>query len=708
MSDELSKFLISALGFEASNEFPGLERAEKAFLGNYFLQRRPIQEKSIRDIYKGNDVLMISATASGKTEAALIPIAAKLIANPNQIALYIAPTRALINDIFKRISAPMHELGLDIRIRHGDIALPTNTTLIRVLLTTPESLDILLSKNHRILNRVNYVILDEIHQLYGNTRGDQLLFLLQRLEKNNGLLFQKIALSATIGDPEEVSKWLCPSRDPAHIIFTEERKDIIGEFHWVSDITELRDIIGNSKCKKILCFENSRRGCDDAFLILKDIDPYQSYIHYSTLTKEQREFVERGFKTSQMAICVATSTLELGIDIGSIEKVIMIGIPYSLNSFLQRIGRGGRREEKTEVTFLPKNSIDLLRCFALLRLGEKGCIESAIPGKPYSVFIQQIFSILAGKKKLLIHSEEIVELFGNLTWLAKDKIFEILGKLVDEYLLHRESMNLYGVGSKLEELIEDNAIYTNIIGSESGISIFHDGRLLTKLPLRTNQIKHGNVVLYSGRYWQIVSISDESLGVRSVKPVSDPIRPSWGSRGLFKTSLMLAQGIRDTLINKPSFEGHFVDERCKTILNSLYEKASQIQNTDENVWLEKIDGNYIYYTFAGTLVNKILELFFNKNDHLCQAMPNADGIALLSSNRLNFELLPKNRDEIISFVNSQWQLLSRQTDVGPFFNYLPSVLKKEEILSRVINPSSIDNISQFSDASVLNVNLNIF
>jgi hypothetical protein len=232
--------------------------------------------------------------------------------------------------------------------------------------------------------------------------------------------------------------------------------------------------------------------------------------------------------------------------------------------------------------------------------------------------------------------------------------------------------------------------------------------LLTKLPLRTNQIKHGNVVLYSGRYWQIVSISDESLGVRSVKPVSDPIRPSWGSRGLFKTSLMLAQGIRDTLINKPSFEGHFVDERCKTILNSLYEKASQIQNTDENVWLEKIDGNYIYYTFAGTLVNKILELFFNKNDHLCQAMPNADGIALLSSNRLNFELLPKNRDEIISFVNSQWQLLSRQTDVGPFFNYLPSVLKKEEILSRVINPSSIDNISQFSDASVLNVNLNIF
>jgi len=708
MNDELSEYLTSELGFKPKNHLPGLDRAVSAFLGKHLLQKKPIQDLAINAIYAGNDVLLISATASGKTEAAFIPISAQLVVNPDSLALYIAPTRALLNDMFKRLQAPMHELGLDIKIRHGDISLPSNTSSVRVLLTTPESLDILLSKHHKILERINYVILDEIHQLYGNPRGDQLMFLLQRLEKTTIKPIQRIGLSATIGNPEEISKWLCPQREAALVIRSDEKKEIVGDFHLLSDLTQLRNIISESKCKKILCFENSRRSCDDTFLILKEIEPYQSYIHYSTLTKEQREYVERGFKTSQMAICVATSTLELGIDIGSIEKVIMIEPPFSVNSFMQRIGRGGRRGSNTQVTFLPKNKIDLLSSFTMLRLGEKGCVESADAGKPYSVLIQQVFSILAGKRKLLIHSEELIEIFGKLTWLVRDELFEILGKLVDESLLRRESMNLYGVGPKLERLIEDKAIYTNIIGSETGIPIFHDGRLLTKLPLRPNQIKHGNVVLYAGRYWQIISISDEGLGVHLAKPVNDPIRPVWGSKGLFNTSLMLAQGIREVLVNQPGFEHHIVDEQCKTLLNRIYERASQIPNSDNALWFENKDSKYIYFTFAGSVGNQIIQLIFEKNGISCRAMPKAEGIAIISTEPLSFSLIPHDPKEIVSYINSQWRHLSNQAIVGPFFDFLPSSLKQKEVISRITNLTLINSISRYSNSPIRKVNLNLF
>ena len=180
MNDELSDYLISELGLKPKNHQPGLERAVSAFLGKHLLQKKPIQDQAIDIVYAGKDVLIISATASGKTEAAFIPICAQLIINHDQVALYLAPTRALLNDMFKRLQAPMHALGLDLRIRHGDISLPSNTSSVRVLLTTPESLDILLTKHHQILSKINYVILDEIHQLYGSPRGDQLMFFLRR------------------------------------------------------------------------------------------------------------------------------------------------------------------------------------------------------------------------------------------------------------------------------------------------------------------------------------------------------------------------------------------------------------------------------------------------------------------------------------------------------------------------------------------------
>jgi ATP-dependent Lhr-like helicase len=123
MTDDLSNYLISELGFEANNRSPGLDQALNAFLGGHMLQKRNIQEQSIDPIYKGTDCILISATASGKTEAAMIPIAAQLLNHPDQIALYLAPTRALLNDLHKRLVSPLNQLGIGAKVKHGDTGL---------------------------------------------------------------------------------------------------------------------------------------------------------------------------------------------------------------------------------------------------------------------------------------------------------------------------------------------------------------------------------------------------------------------------------------------------------------------------------------------------------------------------------------------------------------------------------------------------------
>ena len=707
MNDELTEYLSSKLGLQPKTTIPGMDRAIDAFLGKHFNQKRPIQAQAVDVIYAGKDVLMISATASGKTEAAIIPVSAKLLAHPDHVALYVAPTRALLNDLNNRLLAPMHQLGLDIRVKHGDVSLPGNKSSIRILLTTPESLDILLYKYEALLRKVNYVILDEIHQLYGNPRGDQLIFILQRLEKFTGRLVQRIALSATIGNPEDVSRWLCPKRDSAQIIISQEKKEIVAEFRWLSQLNQLREFIVKSKSKKVLCFENSRKSCDDLFLVLKDLDPYRTFIHYSTLTKEQRQYVESGFKSSPLAICVATSTLELGIDIGSIEKVIIAEPSLSVNSFMQRIGRGGRRAADTQVMLLSKNKMELLRNLALLQLSEAGRLESQSASKPFSVLIQQIFSILAGSRKLLIHSNLLFELFEDLEWLEKDSLKEILEKLVEESFLRRESLLLFGVGPKLEQLIEDKAIFSNISGSDSGIPIFHEGRLLANIPIRQYQAKHGNVILFAGRYWRITGISNAGLTVQVSKPVPDPVRPGWGNKGSFNTSYLLAQGMRNNLLHKPSIGNSLFDETCQKELKEIFASIPNLSGNQDVLLYKKSVDDYIYFTFAGSIGNQILRLIFENSGVPCRSVPNADGIALVSNAPIELECIPSTIPEFDSLLQSHWRQLSSLTSVGPFFDYLPTSLKRAEVLSRAVNSSLLESLIHYREMSPLLTSINI-
>jgi ATP-dependent Lhr-like helicase len=701
MSDELTDYLVSELGFERKPPSrPGLQRAVAAFLGLHLEQKTAIQEMAVDTVYDGADVLLISATASGKTEAAVIPISARLITDQeNPLAVYVAPTRALLNDLHRRLEAPLNQLGLELGIRHGDRPLSADTSRLRVLLTTPESLDVLLSKNTSLLKRTRYVILDEIHQVFGTPRGDQLAFLLQRLERFAGHRIQRLALSATVGDPNQVAAWLCPGREPAEVITAPGARQIVADFHWLSKVSMLRGLIAKGEHDKVLCFVNSRRRCDDVYLALRDLQPYESFVHYSTLLKEQREYVERSFKFAQMAVCVATTTLELGIDVGSIQKIVLVDAPSTVDSFLQRIGRGGRRGSHTYVTATPRSTLELLQFATMVHLGEKGHVEGRTAGRAYSVAIQQMFSILAGKRRLNLHPDELVEQFQAFSWLDPESLSTILDGLENqEYLRRQPGSQIYEVGPALEELIDHRQIFTNISGESAGTPVFHGGRLLAYLPLRPHQIRHGNVILFAGRFWRILGISDRGLTVDLVAPVPDAIRPVWGSKGAYATSSLLAHGMRALLANRPSLDNHQLDEECACRLQALYSRSTGLEQVTDAVWHESTKGGYIYYTFAGAIENQILRLIFRQHGHVCEPAERAEGVALQSKEPLDFACIPSDPEAVIALIAAHWRQFGGWINRGPYFELLPPALKRDETVVQIATAPIVRKVTDLSGA----------
>jgi len=686
-----------------------LDNAISAFLHKHQQQFTEIQSQAIRPIYAGENALLMSSTASGKTEAVVIPIAARISENrKNSLCIYIAPTKALLNDLYKRLSVPLHRLNIQLGIRHGDKPLSSSDQELSFLLTTPESLDILLCKDYPFLSKAKFVVCDEIHQVFGTPRGLQLLFLLERLKKKVGRELQRVALSATVGNQDIVSEWFCGGDRPVRIFATGAKRSLDPEFHWLDRDNSLRNLIQRSKAKKFLIFVNSRRMCDNLFLELCNFSPYRVFVHYSTLEREQREYVESQFKASEYAICIATTTLELGIDIGSIEAIILYEPPPSVTSFLQRIGRGSRREEKTWVIMTPKNNLELLQFLSLTSLASEGIIENIPPGQFYSVLIQQIFSGIAAKHHHRVHQREIEEMCNSFPWIRPEEITLIIQRLSNQrYLRHETRWSSYQMGPRLEPIYNEMKIFSNITNGESGIQLFHGGRRLASLPLPLAQLRVGAVILFAGRYWEITSVGESRIIVRLTKSVPSPIRPSYGKGGGNYMTSIVAQKIKMVLSRRTDLSGFNLDKATQSCLNDLQDRINP-ESCQECIFRARKASKYFYYTFAGGVENKILQVLFSKFGHSCQLIRNAEGIGIYSDEPLDFSLTPDDDVQIREIIHDYWQSFLSLVDTGPFFNLLPISLKRKEVLSQIDHGDTISNVIVMRNRTIIPISGRLF
>lgn len=497
----------------------------------------PIQEAAIPPILAGRNTLIISATASGKTEAAVAPLLERHLFGPFPVAesslciLYISPTRALVRDLYERLNLPCQRLHISLGMKSGDTGPVSTSNPPTVLITTPESTDSLLTRAPRLLADVQAIILDEIHLFDDEPRGDHLRCLLRRIEivrryrqqevgGADPSPAQRIALSATVPDPQGVvARYLQPdgestpglSSGPVIVQVPGSRnlEAQIVPLYGLSDLTTALGWLGTSQqaLRKALLFCNSRNEVEQVAAYLREHLPFEAaiYVHYSNLDPALRREVEERFAESPVALCVCTSTLELGIDIGSIDHVVLLGPPPTLTSFLQRIGRGGRRTGMTRVLCLPRSSLEEVRFAGLLALAQQEIADPThLPPHIYafrpSVLVQQIFSLLKQSPTGGVRLADVRRVDPSNQ--SDSALLRMLENLTAQDFLRGGRLGEWRPGPELDRLIDLHEIYSNI-GADPLAQILVDAFSGRTLAHTRQRFEKGESLTLGGRLMEV-------------------------------------------------------------------------------------------------------------------------------------------------------------------------------------------------------------
>ena len=363
----------------------------KKFKSIGFENLTEIQKEAIPEILKEKNCLIIAPTGSGKTECATIPIFSKLKTSKiqNKIkALYITPLRALNRDVFKRIINYAENEELKIEIRHGDTSQANRKRIADnppdILITTPETLVNLLSQKKHLdaLSDLEWVIIDEVHELLASERGSQLCLSLERLQIKSKNQIHRIGLSATVGNPEEAGRFLVGSERKFELIHDTSLRNYDVDVVFVDGImddvaVEIIDYIKKEQITSpVLLFTNSRGESERLSSILKQKTSIIVELHHGSLSRQVREETEDMLRDGKSGIVVCTSSLELGLDIGSVELVVHYGSPRQVSKFMQRIGRSKHdRGDSARGLIITENADDEFEIQAIIQRIKEGSIE---------------------------------------------------------------------------------------------------------------------------------------------------------------------------------------------------------------------------------------------------------------------------------------------------------------------------------------------
>jgi len=615
----------------------------QAFYGS-FPGVLPAQQLAIAPIGRGDDALILSGTGSGKTEAAVAPLVDRYrdVARRSTgcCLLYVTPTRALANDLLRRLQPPLERLGLTIGIRHGDHNDLSRRRKPHLLITTPESLDLLLTRRTRALADVHAVVLDEVHLTYNSQRGFQLAVLLERLEGFAGRPLQMVGLSATVADPADIWAFFRPGRE-AVTVRDQRVKPLDYHLRHLTGAAELIELVTRAASAarvKILLFANSRKECDRLGAELRGQTRLGDhvFVHHSSLDRETRLAVERAFQELPSALCIATSTLELGIDIGDVDLIVLYGHPGGWESFLQRAGRGNRRSDKTNVLCLlppdhPAPFVGALAFEALVAQVRAGRLERARPLDIIGAVGQQILSILLEREGAYRSVTELATLFSAWPHLQRPVVEQILTQLAKDQNIRRHPVqHRYGAGPGLHLLHRLGLIWSNFPSRSREVKMTWAGREVGLVPAHNLlQLKPGITVSFAGRDWQVQRLLPDEIQVEPGKRAAEvEITYGGGAIGLDPTTL--EEMLR--LLDQPEAVPAMDTDLCRWYVATV-ERVRRYAGSDR-VALARDDTGYCYFTFAGQVVNHVVALWSGQSAY------EAADVVLRTEQAVDFADLP--------------------------------------------------------------------
>ena len=554
---------------------------------------REVQVEACSAILDTDDhVIIASGTASGKTEAAFFPVLTKLHENPVKSigVIYISPLKALINDQFERLNGLLEESHIPVWPWHGDIPQSIKKRALKerqgVLQITPESLESMLMRHPgdaaRLFSDLRFVVIDEIHVLMGTDRGLQVLCLLSRLGKLARCNPRRIGLSATLSDYESAMRFMAGG--------TERKVQIVGlrmhertislcveSFEVPDDPAKAGEtmqkcnkfIYENSHNKKCLIFTNSRHEAESVIANMKEIalrkhDRDVFYVHHGSVSRALREETEMALRESDGPIvAAATVTLELGIDIGDLDRIIQIGSPYTCSSFVQRLGRSGRRTGKSQMMFVNlehRNSgVNVFNCLPWnllttiaviqLYLEERWIEPFVLRAKPYSLLAHQTLSVLMSHGELsppeLVRNVLTLPPFRHT--ITQEEYRDLLQYMLANDYLERMETGAIILGLKGERLANYYSFYAVFQDTQEYRVLSERGAVgtLDYLPAV------GDVFVLAGYTWKAEAVDEERKTVYVVPERNKKI-PQWtGSKGDVHTRVI--QRIRQALIEEKQY-----------------------------------------------------------------------------------------------------------------------------------------------------------
>ncbi len=698
---------------------------------------KAIQGKAIETVLDTDNHILISAgTATGKTEAAFFPIVSLLSQRScKSIAvLYISPLKALINDQFERLNDLLEEADIPVCKWHGDVAASQKKKLLDhprgILQITPESLEAMLIRRTPDLAKLfcdmQFVVIDEIHAMMGEDRGGQLLCLLTKLERFAGCKMRRIGLSATLGDCEEAAKWLALGTVRSTAVLKDNtKKEIELAVNWFQkpldysgkeeenpeELAYYESIYKKCIRGNTIIFTNSRGEAEEIINQMKSLAMLKweadiFYVHHGNISKLLREEAEEAMKDKEkLSVVAATLTLELGIDIGLLEQVLQIGSPYTCSSFMQRLGRSGRRTGLARMYFtylekvnLKSETIDdfpweLLRIIAIIELSVREKWIEPINHKrlSFSLLYHQTMSMLCSMGELtasqLARAVLTLPAFQSVT---QEDYKHLLRHLIEIEHIQKTDEQTLIIGLKGETITNHYSFYS-VFKDEEEFKVSFEGRVLGTI----NSLPSiGINIALAGRAWQVVDVDLESkqIFVKSIKKTTQKL---WkGDSGEIHTKV--AQRMKQVLLEDEVYP--YLLPSAQKRLQEVRRLAHKIASLESDIRAIG-DKSYIIMPWLGSKEMRTLGVILKteqmKNALQLSKVTAANEYALIVYSELSLEIFRKTFNEEIKKIKhiEDKVLKTNMNNNRKYDEYLPVILLKKQYLSESIDLEGVTTIN---------------
>lgn len=594
---------------------PRLREAIATRLG--WTSLRPVQELAGDALLGGANAVVLAPTAGGKTEAAIFPVLNELIRSPPRAvgALYLAPIKALLNNQAERLGNYTEMVGLRRFVWHGDTSAAEKRSFLReptaLLMTTPESLEVMLASArvpaHKLFADLRIVVIDEVHALAGTDRGAHLMSVLERIAQLTVNDVQRVGLSATVGNPDAILAWLAGSSRRHGVVVDPPKVPASRrvEIRYEEDALDVAaDVARLAAGQKSLVFCESRAITEEVATRMQGCG-IEVHVHHSSVSLEARQAAEARFARGRNTAILCTSTLELGIDVGDLDKVFQVESASTVSAFLQRMGRTGRREGAVaNTTFLCTATDAILQATALVELARRGWVEPVrLNARCWPVLVHQLLALTLAHGATTAHEAwDVLHCVPDLAGINRDEFDRVVAHMIAEDYLFADAGRL-AMGGKAEKAYGRKnfmELYAVFSSPQPYAVVTSQGRDLGTLGQSfVDTLDPGKTAfLLSGRAWIALHVNHKDRQVL-VEPAPRGRKPSWTSYLPQFLGPEVCRAMRDVLVSTEPVP--YVTGEATVRLQARRGELGVLLRDGTDTLIEA--GEVTWLTFAGGRIN---------------------------------------------------------------------------------------------------------